>query len=121
MAHVSARTGRRPLAADFFSSEVWTLRGLVTYYTAFVIELHSRRVHMLGSTPHPNEAFLVQTMRHVTNDVDGVLRADHILICDRDRKWSLGVQRLLETVRVVRTPFLAPNCKGYASYCTSFV
>jgi putative transposase len=33
------------LAADFFTTEVWTVRGLVTYYTAFVIELHSRRVH----------------------------------------------------------------------------
>jgi len=31
------------LAADFFTTEVWTTRGLVTYYTAFVIELHSRR------------------------------------------------------------------------------
>ena len=31
------------LAAVFFTTEVWTPRGLVTYYTAFVIELHSRR------------------------------------------------------------------------------
>ncbi len=29
------------LAADFFTTEVWTVRGLVTYYTAFVMELHS--------------------------------------------------------------------------------
>ncbi|HEU4690254.1 MAG TPA: IS3 family transposase, partial [Vicinamibacterales bacterium] len=32
------------VAADFFTTEVWTMRGLVTYYTAFVIELQSRRV-----------------------------------------------------------------------------
>jgi putative transposase len=25
--------------ADFFTTEIWTLRGLVTYYTLFVIEL----------------------------------------------------------------------------------
>jgi putative transposase len=49
-------------AADFITTEVWTVRGLVTYYTVFVIELHSRRVHVLGSTPHPDEAFVVQTM-----------------------------------------------------------
>ena len=49
------------LAADFFTIEVWTVRGLVTYYTAFVIELHSRRVNVLGSTPHPDETFIVQT------------------------------------------------------------
>src|SRR4029077_18843695 len=30
--------------ADFFTTEVWTWRGLVTYYTVFVIDLASRRV-----------------------------------------------------------------------------
>jgi hypothetical protein len=29
--------------ADFFTTEVWTWRGLVTYYTVFVIDLASRR------------------------------------------------------------------------------
>ena len=103
-------------AADFFATEVWTVRGLVTYYTVFVIELHSRRVHVLGSTSHPNEAFVVQTMRHLTDDVDGILRGSRILICDRDRKWSAAVERLLATagVRVVRTPFLAPNGNAHA-------
>ena len=32
--------------ADFFTTEVWTWRGLVTYYTVFVIDLASRRVHV---------------------------------------------------------------------------
>jgi len=54
------------VAADFFTTEVWTTRGLVTYYTAFVIELHLRRVHVLGTTPYPDEAFVVQTLREVT-------------------------------------------------------
>src|SRR5262245_57928485 len=35
--------------ADFFTTEVWTWRGLVTYYTIFVIDLASRRVHVVGS------------------------------------------------------------------------
>jgi hypothetical protein len=38
-------------AADFFTTEVWTWRGLVTYDTVFVIDLASRRVQILGSTP----------------------------------------------------------------------
>jgi putative transposase len=42
--------------ADFFTTEVWTWRGLVTVYTVFVIHLASRRVHILGSTPHPDDA-----------------------------------------------------------------
>jgi len=30
------------VAADFFTTEVWTVRGLVTFYTVFVIELVDR-------------------------------------------------------------------------------
>jgi transposase InsO family protein len=103
-------------AADFFTTEVWTVRGLVTYYTVFVIELHSRRVHVLGSTPHPDEAFVVQTMRHLTDGVDGVLCRDRLLICDRDRKWSAAVEGFLASagVHVIRTPFQAPNCNAHA-------
>jgi putative transposase len=104
------------LAADFFTTEVWTLRGLITYYTLFVIELHSRRVHMVGSTPHPNEAFMLQIARHLTDATDGVLNGQRFLICDRDRKWRTAVRHLLETssVRVIRTPFRAPNCNAHA-------
>jgi hypothetical protein len=98
------------LAPDFFTTEVWTVRGLVTYYTAFVIELHSRRVRVLGSTPQSDEAFVLQTLRGLTSDVDGVLRDGRILICDRDPKWSRGMEELLATagVRVCRTPHPPP-------------
>jgi hypothetical protein len=94
----------------------------VTYYTVFVIELQSRRVHVAGSTPYPDEAFIVQAMRGLGDAVDGVLADGCVLICDRDRKWSYAVLEFLEQegVRIIRTPFRAPNCKGYASYCTSF-
>ncbi|MCP4083084.1 MAG: helix-turn-helix domain-containing protein [Planctomycetaceae bacterium] len=40
---------------DFFTVEVLTLRGLVTYYVLFFIHLESRRVEVAGITPHPNE------------------------------------------------------------------
>jgi putative transposase len=104
------------MAADFFTTEVWTLRGLVTYYTAFVIEVHSRRVHIVGSTRHPDEAFTLQIARHLTDASDGVLNGQRFMICDRDRKWSSAVRHLLETssVRVIRTPFRAPNCNAHA-------
>ena len=49
--------------ADFFTTEVWTWRGLVTYYTVFVIDLASRRVQIVGSTPHPDEVFMRQVGR----------------------------------------------------------
>ena len=51
------------MGADFFTTEVWTWRGLVTYYTVFVIDLASRRVQIVGSTPHPDERFMRQVGR----------------------------------------------------------
>ena len=104
------------VAADFFTTEVWTVRGLVTYYTVFVIELHSRRVHIAGSTPHTDEAFMLQIARHLTEATDSIPKPPRVLICDRDRKWSRAVVNPLEAsgVRVIRTPFRAPNCNAHA-------
>jgi putative transposase len=104
------------VAADFFTTEVWTTRGLVTCYTAFVIELHSRRVHVLGTTPYPDEAFVTQTLREVTGYGPRIVGDGRILICDRDPKWSRGVEQLLTMAgtRMVRTPACTPNCNAYA-------
>ena len=48
--------------ADFFTTEAWTWRGLVTYDTAFVIDVAPRRVHIVGLTPHPDELFMRQVV-----------------------------------------------------------
>jgi putative transposase len=103
-------------AADFFTTEVWTWRGLVTYYTVFVMDLASRRVQILGSTPHPNDVFMSQIVRLVTAADDGVLIGHRVLICDRDRKWSRAVrQRFGDAgIRVVLTPERAPNANAHA-------
>jgi helix-turn-helix protein len=72
--------------ADFFTTEVWTWRGLVTYYTVFVIDLASRRVMLAGSTPWSNEMFMRQVVRSLTTE-EGFLVAHRVVICDRDGKW----------------------------------
>ena len=46
------------VATDFFTAEVWTLGGLVTYYVLFFIRLSTREVHVAGVTPHPNHAWI---------------------------------------------------------------
>jgi hypothetical protein len=99
--------------ADFFTTEVWTWRGLVTYYTVFVIDLASRRVRILGSTPHPEALFMDQIVRALTMADDGSVDTPHVLICDRDRKWRGEVRRRLEHagIRVLLTPVRAPNAK----------
>jgi transposase InsO family protein len=102
--------------ADFFTTEVWTWRGLVTYYTVFVIDLASRRVQVLGSTPQPTELFMDQVARSVTAADEGLLGRHRVLICDRDRKWSRAVRGGFAEagIRVVLTPARAPNANAYA-------
>jgi putative transposase len=86
------------------------------YYTAFVIDLKSRRVQIVGSTPHPDELFMRQVCRTLTAADLGFLRGHVVLICDRDRKWSRDVREHLGEagVRVVQTPQRAPNANAYA-------
>src|SRR5712664_1445911 len=82
--------------ADFFTTEVWTPRGLLTYYTLFVIDLRSRRVQVLGSTPNPDAGFMAQAARRLTDAADGFLAGHQVLICDRDGKWTEEFRGLLD-------------------------
>ena len=43
-------------ATDFFTVEVWTLRGLVRYHVLFVIRLSTRKVNIAGIVPEPDGA-----------------------------------------------------------------
>jgi hypothetical protein len=55
-------------------------------------------VHIVGSTPHPHEAFMRQITRMLTAADDGLLVQHRVLISDRDSKWSASVRaRLGET------------------------
>ena len=45
---------------DFFTVEVFTLKGLITYYVLFFIHLESRKVCLAGMTPHPDEGWMQQ-------------------------------------------------------------
>jgi putative transposase len=114
--HSCGHIGAAIAGADFFTTEVWTWRGLVTFYTVFVIDLASRRVQIVGSTPHPDERFMRQVCRTLTAADDGVLVGHCVLICDRDAKWNAPVREGLDEagIRVIQTPFQAPNANAYA-------
>jgi hypothetical protein len=71
---------------------------------------------ILGSTPHPEALFMEQLVRTLAMTGNAMAPAPHVLICDRDRKWSGDVRRRLHEagVRVVVTPKRAPNANAYA-------
>ena len=104
------------VATDFFTAEVWTLGGLVTYYVLFFIHLGSRRVQVAGVTPHPNEAWMVQVARNVTMEEWGFLSPGQYLIHDRDGKYCSAFQHIIEAAGVTRVPLppRSPNLNAYA-------
>ena len=87
------------VATDFFTAEVWTLGGLVTYYVLFFIHLGSRKVEVAGVTPHPNEAWMIQVARNVTMEEWGFLSPGQYLIHDRDTKFCAAFQQLIDAAR----------------------
>ncbi len=51
-------------ATDFFTAEVWTKAGLVTYYVLFFVRLSTRRVHIAGMTFDPTSSQSTTPERH---------------------------------------------------------
>src|SRR5262245_59483349 len=104
------------VATDFFTAEVWTLGGLVTYYVLFFIHLGTRKVHIAGVTPHPHEAWMVQVARHLTMEEWGFLASGQYLIHDRDGKYCPAFQQIIDAARVTRVPLppRSPNLNAYA-------
>ena len=103
-------------ATDFFTAEVWTRAGLVTYYVLFFVRLSTRRVHIAGMTPNPHEDWMVQTARNVSMIDTGFLQAGDYLIHDRDTKYCAKFIETLEAVEIksVKLPARSPNLNAYA-------
>jgi transposase InsO family protein len=104
------------VATDFFTAEVWTLGGLVTYYVLFFIHLSSRKVHIAGVTPSPNHAWIMQVARNITMADWGFLGSGQYLIHDRDGKFCPAFQRIIDDAGVTRVPLppRSPNLNAYA-------
>jgi putative transposase len=103
-------------ATDFFAVEVWTPRGLKTYYVLFIIQLSTRSVHIAGVTTAPNGTFMNQVARNLTDVDDGFLLSSGYLIMDRDTKYTIDFRGHLERegIQPVRCPARAPNCNAFA-------
>src|SRR5262245_17455846 len=101
---------------DFFTAEVLTLRGLVTYYVLFFIHLESRRVDIAGTTVHPDEPWMQQIARNVTMEECGALRDCRYLLHDRDTKYTQSFRAIIASGRVepLVLPARSPNLNAYA-------
>jgi Homeodomain-like domain len=86
---------------DFFTVEVVTLKGLVTYYVLFFIHLQSRKVCLAGMTPHPDEEWMQQIARNVTLETWGFLENCKYLLHDRDRKFCPAFDGIIENTNFI--------------------
>ena len=107
-------------ATDFFTVEVATWHGLVTYYVLVVIELATRRVQIAGITPHPTAAFMQQCAQQLTDPLEGFLGGKRYLIHDRDTKFTQAFDGLLKDsgVEPIGLPPRSPNLNAH---CERFV
>jgi hypothetical protein len=82
-------------AADVFTVEGLTLRGLVRSVVFFVMKRKSRTGESAGITCQPPEAWMMQLARNLTDARDGFLRGVHSVMLDRDPLDTTAVRRLL--------------------------
>ena len=103
-------------AADFFTVEVLTMRGLVRYVVFFVMKLKTRRVAVAGITHQPDEACMAQIARSLTAAGEGVLHGMKHVILDRDPMYTTAFRRLLRGcgVRPLVLPARSPNLNAFA-------
>jgi transposase InsO family protein len=107
-------------ATDFFSTEVWTLGGLVTFFVLFFIKLDTREVHIAGITSSPNEQWMMQVARNLTMNELGILKPGQYPIHDRDKKFCLAYHQILDDAGVKRLP-LPPRSPNLNSIAERFV
>src|SRR5262249_48959427 len=108
-------------ATDFFTVEVLTLRGLMTYYVLFFIHLESRTVYVAGITRHPDQEWMEQMARDVTMKDVGFLIQKRYLLHDRDSKYCSSFREVIEAggVKPLALPPRSPNLKAYVAHYTS--
>jgi hypothetical protein len=108
--------GQGLAAADFFTVEVLTIRGLVRYVVFFVMKLKTRTVEFAGITSEPDGAWMAQLARNVTDASDGFLRGVQYIILDRDPLYTAAFRGLLRdsSVKPVVLPAWSPNLNAFA-------
>ena len=106
------------LACDFF--ETVTLTGPRLYVLA-VIEHATRRIRILGATPHPSASWVAQAAKNLVMDLEDVGSRARFLIRDRDGKFpglfdtilaDAGIETVLSGVQMPRMNAFAERFVG---------
>jgi putative transposase len=106
------------LAADFFHVDcAFTLTRL---YVGFVIELQTRRVHLLGITKHPTGQWATQLARNLAAELEEAGSRFTHLIRDRDTKFTAAFDAVVASIGITTLP-IAPQAPKMNAYAERFV
>src|SRR5690242_21537157 len=83
------------VAADFFTVEVWTRKGLQRFVVLFFLELSTRKVEIAGIGAVANGLWMGQIGRNITDAYQGMLMGKRYLIHNRDPLFTAEFLDLL--------------------------
>ena len=97
--------------ADFLTTEVWTLSGLVRYHVLFVMNLAKRQVQIAQISCQMNGEVMAQVARNLTDCEDGFLDGMEYFVCDHDSLFTKQFEAILESshVKLLRTRVATPQ------------
>ena len=115
-----ARFEKVTWAGDFFSVEVWTPNGQITYFVLFFIHLATQRVIIGGITPNATSEWLIQRIKSWTDYGSPFGEDARFLIRDRDRRYTDEVDWYFTQIGILPKK-VSPGAPVMNCYAEQFV